>query len=454
MLRKPTGAATKSYSAFSSSSIALKRFFVSFVVSTKSLRPGTVGLVSASYLGDDRCHRASLMNSFSSFRLISFSVLGSMLDRPPMRLWAVVCALVAHCFVCAQRGESATASSDERRFLYVATPGIRNYLEYGGHGILVFDIDQGHKFLKRLPSAGLDDKGQPLNVKGLCANAQTRRLYVSTIKTLMSFDLVGEKLLWEKAYEGGCDRMALSPDGKVMYLPSLEKAHWHVIDALSGGVIKKLTPDSGAHNTIYALDGKHAYLAGLKSPLLRVTETKNHTIIREVGPFSNAIRPFSVNGSGTLCFVNVNDLLGFEVGDLTTGKMWHRVEVQGFKKGPTKRHGCPSHGVALTPDEKELWLTDAANSRLHIFDSTAMPPKQTAAIELRDQPGWISFGIDGRYAYPSTGDVIETKTRKIVAGLKDEKGADVQSEKLLEIDFAGGKPLRAGDQFGLGHVRR
>ncbi|HYE72791.1 MAG TPA: hypothetical protein VEF04_05645, partial [Blastocatellia bacterium] len=37
------------------------------------------------------------------------------------------------------------AKAKERRLLYVATPGIRNYLEYGGHGLLVFDIDNGHR---------------------------------------------------------------------------------------------------------------------------------------------------------------------------------------------------------------------------------------------------------------------------------------------------------------------
>ncbi len=174
---------------------------------------------------------------------------------------------------------------------------------------------------------------------------------------------------------------------------------------------------------------------------------------KTVGPFSAPIRPFTVNGSQTLCFVNVNDLLGFEVGDLNTGKMIHRVEVEGFLKGAAKRHGCPSHGIGLTPDEKELWLTDAANRRLHIFDATAMPPKQIASLELRDEPGWITFSIDGRYAYPSTGEVIETATRRIVTSLKDEHGQAVQSEKLLEIDFVGDKPSRTGDQFGLGRVR-
>lgn len=346
----------------------------------------------------------------------------------------------------------AASARGDRRFLYVAVPGIRNYLEYGGHGVLVFDIDRGHEFVKRIPAQGLNAEGKPLNVKGVCANAATGRLYVTTTQQLAAYDLRTGKVLWEKRYEGGCDRMALSPDGRLMYLPSLEKDHWHVVEALSGDVITKVVPKSGAHNTVYGLDGRHAYLAGLKSPLLRVTETKTHTIVKEVGPFGSAIRPFTVNGRQTLCFVNVNGLLGFEIGDLKTGQKLHRVEVQGFKIGVPKRHGCPSHGVGLTPDEKEVWVCDAANSRMHVFDATVMPPRQVASIEMRDQPGWITFSLDGKLAYPSTGEVVDVKTRKIVAALKDETGAAVHSEKVVEIHFRGGAPIRHGDQFGIGRV--
>ena len=237
----------------------------------------------------------------------------------------------------ASRGLAAEPSTRASgKFLYVAAPGVRDDLRYGGHGILVFDIANGHKFVKRIPSAGVTAQGKPINVKGVCACAVTQRIYVSTLTTLMAFDLVSEKLLWEKPYEGGCDRMAMAPHGKFIYLPSLEKDHWHVVDA-DGAVLTKLVPKSGAHNTVVGLDGAHAYLAGLKSPLLRVTDTRTHTIAREVGPFTSAIRPFTVNGKQTLCYVNVNDLLGFEIGDLKTGKMLHRVEVQDFKKGPVDR---------------------------------------------------------------------------------------------------------------------
>src|SRR6266568_2884619 len=122
-------------------------------------------------------------------------------------------------------GRSAAAekhAAPERNLLYVAAPGIRDYLEYGGHGILVFDINHGHKFLKRFASAGVDEKGHPLNIKGIAACAKTQRLYATTTRSLMCFDLVSGKLLWEKPYPGGCDRLALSPDGQVIYLPSLE----------------------------------------------------------------------------------------------------------------------------------------------------------------------------------------------------------------------------------------
>jgi DNA-binding beta-propeller fold protein YncE len=346
----------------------------------------------------------------------------------------------------------SAADPDTQRLLYVAVPGIRNYLEYGGHGVLVFDLDRGYALVRRIPAAGLAADGKPSNVKGITASAATRRLYVSTLAKLTCFDLLTDKILWEKSYEGGCDRMALSPDGQVMYLPSLEKDHWHVINALSGDIITKVVPKSGAHNTIYGLDGQHAYLAGLRSPLLRVTNTRTHDTSMDVGPFSSGIRPFTINGRQTLAFVNVNGLLGFEIGDLRTGKKIHRVEVQGFAIGVPKRHGCPSHGIGLTPDEKEVWVCDAVNQRLHIFDATIMPPRQVADVAVRDQPGWITFSLDGKHAYPSTGEVIDVATRKIVASLVDETGAAVHSEKLVEIHFAKGQPVRNGDQFGLGRV--
>ena len=339
------------------------------------------------------------------------------------------------------------------RYLYVATPGIRNLLEFGGAGVLVFDIDHGHKFVKRIETPHSRAKS-PDNMKGVCASAATGRLYFTTPVKLYCLDLATEKTLWETALPQGCDRMSMTPDGKVLYVPSFEKDIWNVVDAETGSVIATIEPKSGAHNTVVGLDGSRMYLAGLKSPLLTVADTKTHKVVGTVGPFAAAIRPFTVNGAQSLVYVNVNECLGFEIGDLTTGKKLHRVEVEGFKNGPVKRHGCPSHGIGLTPDEKEVWVVDAFNQRAHVFDNTVMPPKQKESIPLREQPGWITFSLDGKYAYPSTGEVIDTATKKILTALTDETGREVHSEKMVEVHWKGGKVVKTGDQFGVGRVAK
>jgi len=97
-----------------------------------------------------------------------------------------------------------------------------------------------------------------------------------------------------------------------------------------------LPADISGLNVILAIRRREqqefAYLAGLKSPLLFVADTKTNKVIDKIGPFSASIRPFTVNGSQTFCFVNVNELLGFEMGDLKTGKKLHRVEVPDSKR--------------------------------------------------------------------------------------------------------------------------
>ncbi|HET9747354.1 MAG TPA: hypothetical protein VFP97_16680 [Chitinophagaceae bacterium] len=349
---------------------------------------------------------------------------------------------------------STTVTSPDvvKRYLYVAVPGIRDYLGYGGHGILVFDIGNNHRFVKRIATNGFHPDHTPSNVKGIAVSIPLNSIYISTIESLQRIDLSTDKLIWEKQFEGGCDRMSISPDGKTMYLPSFEKSFWNVIDCESGNIIKKIEVNRRAHNTIYGPGGNHVYLDDIASPWLHVADAKKHELVNKIGPFSNFIRPFTVNGKETRAFVTVDSLLGFEVGDLTTGKKLATVQVKGWNMGPVRRHGNPSHGIGLTPDEKEIWLADGHNMRLHVF-SAATPYQQLTTIPLQDMPGWINFSIDGRYAYPSSGEVIETKTRKTITVLQDEFYNNVASEKMLEIDFRGNKPVKAGDQFGIGGLR-
>ncbi|MBO9683532.1 MAG: hypothetical protein J7502_12835 [Flavisolibacter sp.] len=338
-----------------------------------------------------------------------------------------------------------------KHYLYVAVPGIRDYLGYGGHGILVFDMDNNHRFVKRIPTSGYHPDKTPSNVKGIAVSIPLNSIYISTWETLQRIDLTTGKIVWEKEMEGGCDRMSISPDGKTMYLPAFEKKFWMVVDCATGNVIAKIDGFIKSHNSLHGPSGNYVYLGDIRNPWLYMANTKTNTIEYKVGPFSNYVRPFTIDSKETLAYVTVDSLLGFEVGDLKTQKKLARVEVEGWLPGPVRRHGNPSHGIALTPDEKEIWLADGHNMRLHVF-SAKSPYQQLTTIPLQDMPGWITFSIDGRYAYPSSGEVIDPKTRKILTTLKDEFHNSVASEKMVEIQFENGKAVKAGDQFGIGRL--
>nr|WP_295923085.1 hypothetical protein [uncultured Dyadobacter sp.] len=356
--------------------------------------------------------------------------------------------LIAHAGFAQATTKTGTARA-AGRYLYVATPGIRDYLGYGGHGLLVFDMDNHHRFVKRIRTKGLHPNGKPSNVKGIAVSLPLNSLYISTLEGLQRIDLTSEKVVWEKAFEGGCDRMAISPDGRTMYLPSLEKGFWNVVSCETGEIIRKISVHKRAHNTIYGASGNAVYMGDIASPWLHVANPKTHELVAKVGPFANYVRPFTINADESLAYVTVDSLLGFEVGDLKKGTKIAHIDVQGWERGPVRRHGNPSHGIGLTPDEKEIWLCDGHNMRMHVF--SAQPPyQQLTTIPVQDMPGWVTFSMDGRYAYPSSGEVIDVKTRRVVTTLTDEFHNNVASEKMIEVQFKDGKPVRAGDQFGVG----
>src|SRR5450432_455754 len=106
-----------------------------------------------------------------------------------------------------------TPAAAEQHLLYVANPGTRNSVEYGGVGILVFDIDNGYKFVRRIPTWGVPAGEEPENVKRVAASARTGLIYVTSLNRVSAIDMISGKRVWDKTYEGGCDRLAISPDG-------------------------------------------------------------------------------------------------------------------------------------------------------------------------------------------------------------------------------------------------
>jgi DNA-binding beta-propeller fold protein YncE len=147
-----------------------------------------------------------------------------------------------------------------QRLLYAGVPGVGNAIDHGGIGILVFDIDHGYKFIKRIPTWSSSD-GRVEGVRGIAATAATGRLFVSTSRRLAAIDLATDKVVWEQNFGGKCcDRMAISPDGSTLYAPAAGAPKWYVVNAADGALIATVDKEGSPHNTIYSDDGRYTYL--------------------------------------------------------------------------------------------------------------------------------------------------------------------------------------------------
>src|SRR4029079_6887186 len=201
-------------------------------------------------------------------------------------------------------------------------------------------------------------------------------LYVTTDGYMMAFDLATDKIAWtfngetapvprtRGAASGCCERPWTLPDGKTLLVGLSYNAWWYYIDGATGKVLGKLdVPDSPvAHNLAVTADGQLGVLGSMSSPPkagVTVSAVPSRKVLRYM-TFSEMVRPLTINHDGSLVYVNVNDLIGFEIGDVKTGQMLKRLEAPGDWKGKGY-----SHGIGMTPDESEIWVADPVNGLWH-----------------------------------------------------------------------------------------
>jgi hypothetical protein len=370
-----------------------------------------------------------------------------------MRILALLAVVLSLC----PGSPAPAADAPLKRLLYVTSRDGAG--GKGEKGIYVYDIDNGHKLVKfiALPELG--------GTRGACGCAATDKMWIAHGNDkLLCLDLRTEKVLWENQYpkeEGGCDRIGVTPDGQKLYVPSgfwSNNPHLKVVAGDTGKLRKQIevSPKGGLHNLIVHPDGKQVVAGSTQYNMLSVIDTGTDEVKQKVGPIIGVIQPLTINGAGTLAYINTHLYReghgpGFEIGDLKTGKILHIVGRPDLKDRKTR---C--HGIGLTPDEKEVWVVDQENKEMHIFDNTGMPPQFKQAVPMAARThGWICFSRDGKYGWCDTGEVFDTATKKVVAQWTDQpdgQGGPVMSSKFFEVHLRGDDIIWVGQQMGIGYA--
>ncbi|HVA47176.1 MAG TPA: hypothetical protein VNH11_12480 [Pirellulales bacterium] len=257
---------------------------------------------------------------------------------------------------------------------------------------------------------------------GLAATAKGDQLFVTIENTAGD---VGELLWFDPSTDAVTRRMAVgprpnqlacTPDGRLAYVPC-DDASWWVVDTVRGEVVTRIATGGRPHNTLCSPDGQRMYLGPKGSYHVLIADVASHRLIGEI-PLSDAPRPIVLSRDEKRLYANVDTLIGFEVCDVPARKVIYRVAAE--VPDELLRQPSRSHGIGLTPDEKELWMCDVFHDRTYVFDLTVAPPRQVATIVMQGGGYWMCFSPDGRFCYISerkgnTVAAIDTASRRVAA---------------------------------------
>lgn len=313
----------------------------------------------------------------------------------------------------------------------------------------VYDIDAGHTEVDVIGVFNCC-----ADVRGITAAAPTQRLFVLYNRDsqghVAAVDLTSGQVLWDRVVHApGVDRGNMTPDGATLYVPTWEddpdSPYQLVIDAENGAEKASVSLPPRSHDTIVSLDGQRVFMeTKSQTAAMYIADTTSNRVIQTIAGYccSGVLAPFSINGTATKIVNQVNGFAGFQLADVAGG----------VPLAIPFAAGRGGHGIAWTPDEGQVWVNDGGTPVVHVFDMRAMPPRELSSVAVSHVSHWLTFSIDGRFAYVAgrkgsddITDVIDTATYQRTGSLN-------ASEDLLEVDFADGAVVAVGNQFGIGRV--
>lgn len=333
----------------------------------------------------------------------------------------------------------AAAQSEHRQKLYILS-GL-------GDDITVVDVAT-NRIIKTIKVG--------LHPHGIAAPKAQDILYVTTEgdRGLTVVDPIKDEVLAKYNIFGERpNEIEVTSDGRYVYVPALGDGVYEVFDTQQKKIIARISTDGFPHNVVVSPDDRHMYLSpydrgrlsaeeaaarGLPTKLNKkvyVVDTSTHSVVATI-PTGNTPRPIALSSDGTRLYVNTDAFLGFLVLDIPHRKVLHHVPYDLTAEEKVIR--SRSHGIGITPDQKEVWSTDTHHSLVHVFDATKDPPRQIARVSTGKTPLWLTFTPDGKTIYiANTGDdtvsVIDVASKKERARIHVGKGKAPKRMLVLTV---------------------
>ncbi len=192
-----------------------------------------------------------------------------------------------------------------------------------------------------------------------------------------------------------------------------------VIDTASMNLAKSIPVKGAVHNTYVTLDGKFVIAGSIAGRMITVIDEKTLAVAWEL-PMDQGVRPMAMDkaadGSTSHIFVQLSNLHGFDVVDFKTHKVAQRVILPDQPVNGKAESGAPSHGIAVSPDGKTLWVNNSIASG--IFEYSLPDLKVLGFVKTDRVPDWVTFTPDGKTVYVAN-SAVNTVSAVNVASRKE-----------------------------------
>jgi len=221
----------------------------------------------------------------------------------------------------------------------------------------------------------LDEKILKKSWYGLAFSKDEKQLYVSggNDNIIINFKITGNKLeagdtiklgeVWPKGKISPAG-IAVNKANNKLFTVTKEDSSLYIINPLEKKITKKIQLPAIAYSCVLSADENHLYISlwgGRAVAVVNIVEEKISKLI-PVGDHPNEIL---LNRKGTYLFVaNANDNT-VSVINTTTNKV---VETIATTLYPTQLTGSTTNGLALSKNEKSLYIANADNNCLAVFD--------------------------------------------------------------------------------------
>jgi YVTN family beta-propeller protein len=252
------------------------------------------------------------------------------------------------------------------------------------------------------------------------------RIYVSNeaMRTLDVVDARTLQVVKRVPLSGRPNNLDVGGNGRRVYVGIREApGAVDVIDTLSLTKLKSVPVKGEIHNVYVTPDGKYAVAGSIAASTISVIETVGDTLAWTL-TLDAGIRPmvFTRNADGSTkdIIVQLSNFHGFAVIDFATRKELRRVALPdppGEEKETQGLQGSPSHGLAITPDGRVLWVASKYYDYVAAYSLPDYKLLKTVTVGLH--PEWLTIPPDGRNVYVAVAGedatvVVDSKTMRVV----------------------------------------